>query len=89
MSCIRTSCPKCGGRIVVSFLYQLSYDYTITKRGKLSKRYKVTTPGPMEVAIAACEHAPDRCRVIWEADDFVIDENERFVDYKYCEEGEA
>lgn len=83
---ILTRCPKCGGRIVVSFLYQLSCDHVITTRGKLSKQYKVTTQGPMEVAFAACEHAPDRCLVNWDEDDFVIDAEDRFVDYKYCKE---
>lgn len=33
-------CPLCGGRIVVSNLYQYSLDYTMRKDGKIGKRYK-------------------------------------------------
>ena len=33
-------CPLCGGRIVVSDLYQYSLNYTMRKDGKIGKRGK-------------------------------------------------
>lgn len=83
---IRKRCPLCGGKIVVSDLYQLSYDYVITRTGKKGKKRKVSRPGSMEVSIAACENAPDACNATWDADEFVIDEDDRFVDFKYLED---
>lgn len=80
---IRKACPLCGGKIVVSALYQISYNYTVTKSGKLSKKYSVSSPGSMEVSIAACENAPDKCSATWDADQFYIDEKDRFVDMRY------
>ena len=79
----RNACPLCGGKIIVSVLYQLSYDYTVTKSGKLSKRYSVSAPGPLDAEIAACENAPDKCKATWDTDEFYIDEKNRFVDLKY------
>lgn len=32
-------CPLCGGRIVVSNLYQYSLNYTMRKDGKIGKRH--------------------------------------------------
>lgn len=78
----RKCCPKCGGTIEVSFLWQFSHDYTITKRGKLSKRYTIGREGPMEVSIANCLS----CDVRWEADEFALDADDTFWDYKYEEE---
>lgn len=80
---IRNRCPLCGGRIVVSDLYQLSYDHVITKFGKVSKKYTVSSPGSMEVSLAACENAPDKCFATWDADSFFIDSNDRFVDLQF------
>ena len=82
---LRKTCPLCGGKIVVSSLYQLSYNYTVTKTGKLSKKYSVSSPGPMEVNIAACENAPDKCYASWDADEFYLDESNRFMDEKYLD----
>lgn len=53
---VRKCCPLCGGEIVVSWLYQYSHDYTITKRGILSKRYTRHDIGPEEVSIAWCKN---------------------------------
>ena len=82
---LRKVCPLCGGKIVVSDLYQLSYDYVVTRTGKKSTKRKVSRPGSMEVSIAACENAPDACNAIWDADEFFIDESNRFIDCKYVE----
>ena len=76
---LRKCCPKCGGKIVVSWLYQTSHDYVITKSGRISKRYTRTPEGSMEVALAACVD----CDAVWEADEFWIDKNDYFIDYKY------
>ena len=42
----------------------------------------------MEVSIAACENAPDKCNATWDADSLVIDEKDRFVDYQYRDDEE-
>ena len=52
------------------------------KSGKLSKRYTRTPEGPLEAGYAACLD----CGAFWEDDDFTIDDERRFVDYKYGEE---
>lgn len=79
-------CPKCGGRIVVSHLYQTSHNHTITQKGKLSKGFKRDGEHSMECSIASCIFAPDECDVSWNADDFYIDSKDRFHDLKYGEE---
>ena len=56
-------CPLCGGRIVVSNLYQYSLDYTMRKDGKIGKRYKRGEDGAVDVSLASCENyktCPDR-----------------------------
>ena len=78
----RKCCPKCGGTIIVSFLYQTSHNYKVNKRGKLSKTFTKSDEGPMEVAIAACESCPAR----WDADDFTIEADNTFMDLKYEED---
>lgn len=82
-------CPLCGGRIVVSDLYQSSHDYVITRKGVLSKRYAKGPEGSMECMIAACEHAPDKCPAIWDADSFYIGEDGHFYDCKYEDKREG
>ena len=86
MGIIRKCCPLCGGRIIVSDLYQISYNYAMTKSGKLSKQYSVSSPGSMEASIAACENAPDRCTASWDTDSFIVDEKGRFIDLLYKNE---
>lgn len=78
----RKCCPKCGGTIIVSYLYQTSHDYKLTKKGKLSKTFTRSDEGPMDVAIACCERCPTR----WEAGDFSIEADGTFWDYKYEED---
>lgn len=78
----RKCCPKCGGTIIVSHLYQTSHDYRLTKKGKLSKTFTRSDEGPMEVSLAACEDCPVR----WEDGDFYIDADGTFWDQKYEED---
>ena len=78
----RKCCPKCGGTIIVSYLYQTSHDYKLTKKGKLSKTFTRSDEGPMDVAIASCERCPTR----WESGDFSIGEDGTFWDLKYEED---
>lgn len=78
----RKCCPKCGGTIIVSFLYQTSHDYRLNTKGKLSKKFTRSPEGSMEVAIAACEDCPAR----WEDGDFFIETDGTFWDRKYEED---
>ena len=79
----RTRCPLCGGRIVVSDLFQISHDYVVTAKGVLSKRFTKSAEGSIECMIAACKNAPDNCLANWDADSFYIDEKGHFYDHKY------
>lgn len=74
----RSRCPLCGGKIVVSFLYQYSLDHVVGRNGRLRKTFKKAEGGPMEVAVAACSD----CEAYWDADDFDIFDNV-FYDQKY------
>ena len=78
-------CPRCGGKIEVSYLYQYSHDYKLTKSGKLSKRYTKRDCGPMEVAVVGCRS----CGADWGEEEFEIDREGYFVDYKYSEGGRS
>lgn len=80
----RKCCPKCGGTIVVSYLYQSSHDYVLTKRGKLSKRYTKESDMPMDESIAGCRD----CDVNWGVGEFAIDYDDTFWDFKYEEDEE-
>lgn len=45
---------------------------------------------PMEVMTAACENVFNgTCSANWDADDFNLSEEEKFIDYKYSEQGES
>lgn len=85
---MRKRCPLCGGRIVISDLYQISHDYVITAKGVVSKRFTKSSEGSMECMLAACENAPDKCSGIWDADAFYLDEEGRFFDCKYGDDDE-
>lgn len=80
---VRKVCPLCGGRIKVGYFYQYSLDYTITKSGKLSKRYTKNEGGTMDVKNAYCES----CDAYWGDDDFDIIDGQ-FMDGKYVTEEE-
>lgn len=45
-------CPLCGGRIVVSVLYQCSLDYVMRQDGTIGNRCKRGKSGPMDASIA-------------------------------------
>lgn len=46
-------CPLCGGRIVVSVLYQCSLDYVMRRDGTIGNRCKRGKSVPMDADIAA------------------------------------
>ena len=50
---VRDRCPLCGGKIVVSDLYQTSRDFEVRKGGKVSRRYTVTDCGSRKSASPA------------------------------------
>lgn len=79
-------CPLCGGRIVVSNLYQYSLDYTMRKDGKIGKRHKRGDDGSMDVSLASCENYKT-CDARWEAEEFFVEPDGTFHDYKYIEDG--
>lgn len=64
-------CPKCGGTIIVRFLYQYSHDYKVLRNGKLSKRYRKRDCGPLDVAIACCES----CGKYWNTDEVFVSQD--------------
>lgn len=78
-------CPLCGGRIVVSVLYQCSLDYVMRQDGTIGNRCKRGKSGPMDASIAACENYR-ACDARWEVDEFFVDSDRRFWDYKYSKE---
>ena len=80
-----TKCPVCGGEIEVSFLYQYSLNYTITKKGRLSKRYTRRDNGSEEVGIASCLS----CGEYWNADEFTLDIDDSFWDGKQRDDNES
>ena len=82
---VRDRCPLCGGKIVVSDLYQTSRDFEVRNGGKVSRSYTVTDCGSMEVSVAGCA---DRCGAYWDADSFYIGADGKFYDQKYHEGGE-
>lgn len=77
---IRSRCPLCGGKIVVSFLYQYSLDHIVGRNGRLRKTSRRSEGGSMEVAVASCSD----CEAYWDADNFEIF-NDVFYDQKYPE----
>jgi len=77
----RTKCPLCGGQIEISYLCQYSHTYKLTKSGRISKRYTTVDNGAMEVAVAGC-----CCGANWDNEEFFIDSEGHFIDYKYKEE---
>lgn len=81
----RNACPHCGGKIIVSVLYQRSYNHTVGKSCKLLKQYKISGDCPMDCWLASCERFLESCDVHWEADEFGIDSKGRFIDFKYEE----
>lgn len=77
-------CPRCGGRIVVSNLYQYSLNYTMRKDGKIGKRCTRGDDGAMDVSLASCENYKT-CDARWE-EEFFVEPDGTFYDYKYSED---
>lgn len=78
----RKVCPCCGQpTITVSHFFQFSLDYRVGSRGKLLKTPHRSWDNDMEVETANCAN-PD-CDAYWNSNDFIIDDNDMFVDYKY------
>lgn len=78
----RTKCPLCGGEIEISYLYQYSHDYKLTKSGRISQKYTTRDCGPLDACVAGC-----RCGANWGQGEFEITQDGYFLDYKYS--GEA
>lgn len=55
-----------------------SYDRLLGKHGKLLKKRTRSISGPMGCQTACCLD----CKEAWNADEFMIDEEDRFVDFK-------
>lgn len=68
-------CPVCGNKLVVSFYCSFSRDYTITRRGALSKRYSKSVESPLDCVTAACLD----CGAEWEQDDVMIVDDKVFL----------
>lgn len=74
----RKACPVCGGQIIVSEHWAFSYDRVLGKRGKLLKKRTKDVGEPIDCMTAFCPS----CREAWNADEFEIDEEGHFVDFK-------
>lgn len=59
-----TSCPLCGGQLIVSDFYTFSRDYRLTKAGVLSKRYTVSDADYTDCTTGCCAD----CGAVFEAD---------------------
>lgn len=64
-----TACPYCGGPLIISTYYTFSRDYTITRRGFMSKRYSNSSPGPIGCTTAFCTG----CETAFDADSIFIE----------------
>ena len=80
---IRKRCPRCGGKIIVSELYQYSIDQVVGRSGRLLKKRRKVDGGPSECIVASCENAVN-CDTCWGVFDFYIDEDGYFHDKQYA-----
>lgn len=55
------------------------------KDGKIGKRYKRGDDSPMDVSLASCENYKI-CDARWEAEEFFVEPDGTFYDYKYSED---
>lgn len=67
----------------LSDLCQYSRNYVVRKDGKLSKRGRKDDNGSIDARIAGCVN---RCGVIWEDGEFLVESDGTFLDLKYDEE---
>ena len=63
-----TCCPQCGGNLQIDCYYSFSRVYRITKKGKLSKRYRVTQGGSLDCLTAYCTD----CETEFDGDKIVV-----------------
>lgn len=63
-------CPICGEEdaLTISFLYQFSKDYKITKKGCLSKKYTIDNNHSMETSVLVCKNGCDVNDLDWDWD---------------------
>ena len=66
-----TCCPRCGGDLKIDFYYSFSRTYRITKKGKLSNRYRVSPCGDLNCMTAFCEG----CETVFEDDEVIIEQD--------------
>lgn len=77
-------CPICGEEdtLTISFLYQFSKDYKITKKGCLSKKYTIDNNHTMETSVLVCKNGCDVNDLDWDWDyetrKLTIKEEKRF-----------
>lgn len=64
-----TCCPVCGGKLTLSEYYTYSLDFTITKKGVLSKRCERSESGPIDCVTAYC----DDCGAYWDGSQTAIE----------------
>lgn len=71
-------CPICQKEdtLEISFLYQYSKTYKITKKGLVSKKFKFTDNGTEEVAILTCENGCNVNDLDW---DWSLDTRKFFI----------
>lgn len=67
-----TSCPLCGGRLMVSEFCTSSRNRRITKKGKLSKRWASTPPEGIDCTTASCLD----CNAAWDADHVFVESDD-------------
>lgn len=78
----RRACPLCGGQISLQHIYTFTLDRTVSKRtGRVSRRFSRADASyaDYDSRSAACFE----CGAFWDDDDFDIDDDWRFIDYKY------
>lgn len=66
-----TCCPRCGGDLEIDFYYSFSRTYRITKKGKLSNRYRVSPGGALNCMTAFCKG----CETVFEDDEIVVEQD--------------
>lgn len=64
-----TCCPKCGGKLALSEYYTYSLDFTITKKGVLSKKHKRSESWPIDCMTAYC----DDCGAYWDGSQTAVE----------------
>ena len=77
MGTVLNSCPKCGGAIIVDYLYRETKKARVLKDGRLTKPKTDPNSYVFETAIARCE----RCGMTWNTLEFTVQDG-KFVDIR-------